>query len=231
MSSEELKSKTNSENDQLEVVVVLCLHGNRQNSDSFQQYCSAIERKAEKNNVKMVFLNALYPMLIANAVDYPTNPPRQWWPTVLNTEDIGIVKWDDEMKAVSAEALLAIDQAIANTGATILLGFSQGGNAAVTYMEEYRNPQITGVVCCNGYRFVRDISDNTADSVLVDAALLNVTSAEDDIVPDHLAPQNFRCVEQLQHDKGHRMVTRASDSQLIIDFCRMYGIVVSVNIA
>jgi predicted esterase len=219
---------------------VLCLHGNRQCRRTFERYCRPLQKWARRANVRLVFLDALYrcssPGVLASlvvdvddddddadadskVVVAAKDDARQWWPRFLTLDDIGRVEWDDDMATQCAPALDAIAAAVHDTGATVLLGFSQGANAAITYMQQRRDTRIRRVVSCCGYAFATP--PTTTPPVPVPVPVLNVVSDRDDVVPMTLAPTTAhfeRVASPLVHDKGHRMITKSADAQRVVRF-------------
>ena len=219
-------------------IVVLCLHGARQDADLFRRYCAPLIRYSPAR-VEFHFLDALYcdsgldcggemkpmePMepMEPDSADHAARAAdmndegdsrrrkRWWWPRELELDEIGRVEWTAEFALECEPALESISRAIEETGASVLLGFSQGANAAVTYMEARQDSRIDRVVSCCGYNFLGVPS--------VDVPILNVISDDDRVVPIRFTPLNFKSVRILKHDKGHRMVTRANDARLVVDF-------------
>ena len=202
-------------------IKVLCLHGNGQNRHTFERYMRPLVRKGKARNVEFILVDAPYPLsepgLLAEKNLAVANAPRQWWPHFLSIEDIGQVEWTDAMAEQGKETIAYIDELIKETGASILLGFSQGANAVITYMEVTRDERIRRIVSCSGYAFA-----GTHTSKKIQTPLLHTLSGADTVVPAYLAPRHFEPTFEIKHDKGHRMVTRAQDCKQVIDFIADY---------
>lgn len=169
---------------------MLCLHGCNQTQSAFESYMKQFVKIALQHNIKCHFLEGMY--------DHPKGG-KTWFKKPLDLEDIGVQKYDDP-DLDTRTTLDQIHKAITENNCTLLLGFSQGGNVADTYVTYHENNPIEKLVVFSGYSLV---DDKRKDNEKV--SIINVTSDSDEVVKANLMPIQYVNKEHFPHDKGHKI--------------------------
>ena len=219
---------------------VLCLHGCCQTADAFRSYLkSNVLEIGKKTGITFHFLKGQY--------DHPeggktwTDPPLVvadiWYnkDTGLQTSpELAVPKLKPDYDILK-ETFAQIDMMIGETGATVLLGFSQGAFAIYEYMRFTRDPRITRLVAMAGYTF-----DNLNPEGLsgaegaedpkeppLNVEIMNVGNPFDPIVPISLAYTNALKVVTMTHNNkelteynkmGHVVPSRKPQARDICTF-------------
>lgn len=188
------------------MIKVLVLHGCCQSIARVQEvmtkFCK-LHKIGVQAGLEFHFIEARF--------DHPDGG-KTWASIPLNVPQIGKISYDDEMKEAFAPALQDIDDYINENGITVLLGFSQGGNVADLYLNQYRNPAIERVVIMSGYSLI------DPDRQPYQIPCLNVVSEADEVVPWTLAPTDYEPSYMIKHTKGHRMPTSKPQIRKICAF-------------
>ena len=128
------------------------------------------------------------------------------------------------------DAFDLLGKTIEETGAEVLLGFSQGSFVIYEYLIKTRDPRIKRAVAFSGYPFARD-SDSLENIESLDIELLNVAHEMDAIVPRSVAFSKAKIVKTMIHNnkgytepnmdnprEAHVLPTWAADAQKIAMF-------------
>lgn len=187
-------------------VNVLCLHGCTQHAAMCQRLMKYYIKIGEKDdNIKYHWIEAMY--------DHPDGG-KTWYAKPLVVSNIGKIEYDTELQEAATDALKAIHDYVEANNITVLMGFSQGGNAVDLYMSVYQNPRIKRIVVMSGYSLVG--YDRTVPQI----PCLNVCSDIDTIVPSKLIVNGYGKQYILKHEKGHKTPTR---KPIIRAICKFMG--------
>lgn len=199
---------------------VICLHGCNQTPTSFQSYMNSIVKMA-KNKIEFIFIQAPFEHPLGGLCW--TDPP-------LNVNDIyrinngafePAIERNDKMLQTSFQLL---EKTIEETGAEILLGFSQGAFVINEFMLQGGDvsKRIKKIITIAGFAF-RDSYDKHINN----CSALIVSHPMDSIVPHSIAFHNFDKVTQIEHNnkelkypsrEGHVIPTRAEHTRAITNF-------------
>ncbi len=181
---------------------MLCLHGCNQTEEAFKSYMKQMVKIASQYNIQCHFVEAMY--------DHPLGG-KTWFAKPLDLKDIGVQRFDDtDLK--TEKTLDQIHEVVTKNNVSIILGFSQGGCVADTYIA-YKNPNIKKLVVLSGYSFVDENRKNNDV-----AELLNVFSKSDEVVKSNLRPSHYSTISEISHDKGHK-IPGSAEIRKILDFC------------
>ncbi len=174
-----------------ETVHVLCLHGCNQTVEMFQSILKDwIKIGGNSHGLVFHFLEAAY--------DHPDGG-KTWYCRPLEVDKIGSIDMDHDLIRSAMEDL---DAKIKEVGASVLLGFSQGGNVVDSYLAHYnKEGLIKRAVLCSTYPLVEDRRPN--DQI----PIVSVFSEADTIVPPSCRPTAYTEIEEITHSKGHKIVT------------------------
>lgn len=137
---------------------------------------------------------------------------KTWYNKPLDVSQIGRIPYDE---ALVSDALDDIAKIVETNQIHVLLGFSQGGNVVDTFLQYRPHASIRCAVILSGYSLV-DAARKTIDGV----SLLNIVSEADTIVPHILAPQDYKSVQTIRHDKGHKIPTQNGFIREMCSFMR-----------
>lgn len=184
-----------------ESIHVLCLHGCCQDAAMFESILTDYIKIGGKSH-KLVF------HFLEGAYEDPLRG-KTWYSRPLDVAAIGTIAFD---KDLVASAMAQLDKAIDETGATVLLGFSQGGNVIDTYLHHYGGTsKIERAVLCSTYPLVSWTASSAAvydQRPPLDLPVLSVySSIGDDITPAAFQPMAYTPLRTMTHTKGHKMVT------------------------
>lgn len=182
---------------------VLCLHGCRQSKDVFESILKPLVKMSEKYDVNFYFIEGMY-----DCIDHG----KTWYNKPLIIEDIGKINYDPEL---IKECMAQVDQFIIENNITVLLGFSQGGNVIDAYLRSdcLGRMKIEKAVIISGYSFIYPDVD-----LLLDTPLLSIFSPMDEIVRPEFKPVLYKNIEEIEHDKGHKIPTRKPILRRICEF-------------
>ncbi len=218
-------------------VHVLCLHGCCQTPESFESYLNSLRKMAKKkafgsNVIEFHFLRAPFehpdggltwtdPPLIVNDIWCDAAGPTR------NNALTAVPKLETNVQMLEKSFAL-LDEEIVKTGATVLLGFSQGSFVIYEYMtlksRQSASP-ISRIVTMSGYTFRDTLNGPAIDPC--NFAILNVVHPMDSVVPPTLQFKQSSNVHVLEHNnknltepcrEGHVVPTRANDMKIICNF-------------
>jgi predicted esterase len=136
--------------------------------------------------------------------EYKRDNGKQWFDQDLNLDQIGKLRYPEDIsETIVHKCLSRLHQFIVDNSIDVLFGFSQGGNVINTYINHfiYHDYHIKYAVIFSGYNFIHDSLN------IQHPPLLNVFSEADDIVKPMYRPTNYDHLEEMTHDKGHKMPT------------------------
>lgn len=176
------------------MVNILCLHGCGQTAEMFQSILKEFIKIGEKDyGFHFFFLEG----------EYPRDNGKQWFDQDLSLDQIGSLRYPEDISIETVfKCLNRLHSCIVENKIDVLLGFSQGGNVIDTYLSHfiYHHP-IKYAVIFSGYNFIHDLRQVRYP------ALLNVFSESDEVVKPIYRPNNYSNIEEMIHDKGHKMPT------------------------
>lgn len=199
-------------------VHVLCLHGCCQDVSIFRSIMKDYIKIGSKQGLVFHFLEAMYK---------DPSKGKTWYSRPLEVEKIGSIPYEPELVATAMDQLA---KAIKETGATVLLGFSQGGNVVDTFLHHYHHDgPIERAVLCSTYPLVSWFTekskkpDESKESKEAEESeepdpydkreplalpVLSIVSSEGDtITPPATQPTAYHPLTVIHHTKGHKMVT------------------------
>ena len=190
---------------------VLCLHGNRQSKEIFENVLTNTLLRAYKryhkdttnpNIMEWQFMEAPFPH---------SETGRTWYNKELTLSDIGYMSFSEDL---TCDTLNMLDTYIKTHEIDILVGFSQGGNVVDTYLR-HRPNTIKCAVLFSGYSLITSIPP-----VYPHTSILNVVSEQDNIVPVTFIPEfpKHQFTNTIYHDKGHKIPTSPIILREIMDF-------------
>jgi pimeloyl-ACP methyl ester carboxylesterase len=191
------------------VTTVLCLHGCIQSAEAFRRYLKGnLIKMGQKYGIRFEFIDA--PFEHPNGGRTWTDPPLDVTDIWQNTDGTRTNAFEAVPKLVQDHTMLTatferIEHGITETGATVLLGFSQGAFAVYEYLLRTRDPRIAKAVAIAGYTFARAGADDGIIVPPLDIQLLNAVNPLDSVVPASLAFTNAREVQLITHDKIKRI--------------------------
>jgi predicted esterase len=183
---------------------VLCLHGCNQTEEAFKGYLKGLTQLAKKYDINFHFCEAKY--------DHP-DLGKTWYNKPLFVKDIGTIEYDEDLVGYTLEN---INQLIGKLDISCLLGFSQGSNVVDTYLGYTNDTRIKCAVMLSGYYLV------DSNRKVSDVPILNVISKDDDVVKYELAPKDYKSIEVLDHNKGHKIPTSKPQLREILAFIRKH---------
>lgn len=184
---------------------VLCLHGCRQDAKMFESILrDYIKIGSKSHNLMFHFLEGAY--------DDPLKG-KTWYSRPLDVAAIGAIPYESDLVA---SAMVQLDKAIDRCKATVLLGFSQGGNVIDTYLHHHGGTtKIERAVLCSTYPLVSwtptpsavDVYDQRPPLDLPVLSVYSSSSSDDSITPPAFQPTAYSPLHTMTHTKGHKMVT------------------------
>lgn len=169
----------------------------------FESILKPLVKFGEKYDTQFYFIEGMY--------DY-IDHGKTWYNKPLVIEDIGKITYDGEL---IKECMIQIDQFVIENDINALLGFSQGGNVVDTYLRSdcLGKMKIEKVVIISGYSFVYP-----TEISLLQTPLLSIFSANDEIVRPEFKPVFYKNIEEIEHDKGHKIPTQKPILRRICEF-------------
>lgn len=171
---------------------ILCLHGCGQNVKTFRSILREFMKIGSKDHgFNFFFLEG----------EYPRGTGKQWFDQDLSSEKIGKMRYIEDISLETIKKSLdRLDAFINDNQINVLFGFSQGGNIVDTYLNHYTQNPIKYAVIFSSYSFV-------GNEFYIDTPLLNVYSEADEIVKSEYRPKMYSNLEEIAHDKAHKMPT------------------------
>jgi len=206
------------EDEPVDPIHVLCLHGCCQDVDMFQSILKDYIKIGERTyNLKFHFLEGTYDFFD----DDETPRGKTWYCEPLDIAEIGKISFREDLVR---SAMVDLETAIEDTGATVLFGFSQGGNVADTYLAHYdKEKKIQKAVLCSTYPLVDGRTPNEHVKVL------SIFSTKDLIVPPIYRPRAYTHLTEMTHEKGHKIITSKPKIREILEFISMNRITIQLE--
>lgn len=215
---------------------VLCIHGYRQNSDSFREKTGAL-RKLLKKSVELVFMSAPHTVqTTANEAekDNSSGPvgeedPRGWW-----FSDVDARSFSAQLRC---EQSLGLEQSVSAVRETVqeqgpfdgILGFSQGAAfvAMLCSLQEQNLEPLFNfrfAILIAGFRSACTEHDQFYKTAL-QIPSLHVFGQEDRVIPDHMSKDllpTFIDPQILTHPGGHFVPAASAHRQTYQDFLKRF---------
>lgn len=216
---------------------VLCIHGYRQNSDSFRDKTGAL-RKLLKKHVEWVYINA--PHSVSQRMDVlqgqeqkevakDEEDPRGWWFSDVQARsfDAGQVC---EASLGLEESLEAVKKAVRELGPFDgILGFSQGAAlvAMVCALQEQVSPdfKFQFAILVAGFQSVCAQHERFYTGTALTIPSLHVFGQKDGVIPDRLSREllsRFENPQVLTHPGGHFVPAASAHRQTYQEFLRRF---------
>ncbi|ALC47195.1 CG5412 [Drosophila busckii] len=205
-----------------EKVRVLCLHGYRQDADSFKNKLGSFRKFAGKY-AEFVFISAPHIAAPLEPNDKPIEQQRSWWAN----KDDGTFKGTNKSGPAYGfqESMRAVEEAWKTQGPFQgLLGFSQGA-CFVGLICGLAKKKLTSIrpefaVLTSGF-ISGSLVHMSAYEERITIPTLHVYGLTDEIIPKDMSESlaaNFKNVEVLEHNGGHYFPATAAQKQAYINF-------------
>lgn len=205
-----------------EKVRVLCLHGYRQDADSFKNKLGSFRKFAGKY-ADFVFISAPHVAAPLEAAADPVEQQRSWWAN----KDDGTFKGTNKGGPAYGfqESLHAVEEAWKTQGPFQgLLGFSQGA-CFVGLICGLAKKKLTSIrpefaVLSSGF-ISGSLVHMSAYEERITIPTLHVYGLTDEIIPKDMSESlaaHFKNVEVLEHNGGHYFPATAQQKQTYINF-------------
>ncbi|XP_075887890.1 esterase OVCA2 isoform X2 [Nelusetta ayraudi] len=219
---------------------ILCVHGYRQNGNSFREKTGAL-RKLLKKHVELVYLSAPLSVRQASNTEAPgsgnvagsepagEDDPRGWWFSDTEARSFSAQQWCEKSLGLD-ESVTVVREAVKAAGPFDgILGFSQGAAFVAmlcSLQEKQLEPDFSFrfAVLVAGFR-----SACKEHEVFYDAPLqipsLHVFGLEDRVIPDHMSREllpSFLEPAVLTHPGGHFIPAQAAHRQTYQDFLKRF---------
>ena len=183
---------------------MLLLHGCSQNAISFEGYGFV------KNMIKVVrknlsgtlgdlpdfYLEGMYDCPDGEKMWYPSNIVLTSHPKSPNYSSVEISDKDFCIE----KTLDRVDAAVREHKISVLVGFSQGANVVDTYLRYHPNGKnIKVAILIAGFGFY-----DPKPKINSDTFVFSFHSKDDEIVPIQMCPQNYRRLDVVLYDGGHK---------------------------
>lgn len=199
---------------------ILCLHGYRQDAESFRTKCRPIQ-KATKNFADFLFLTAPTPI-------GGKDRERGWWISRPNfLKDVHEPEFQDEH---FEQALRLVSDIVESEGPFDgILAFSQGACFASYILRlggkvfgDYDGVHFDFAVLFSGYesRYTRHLHDAT-----IDVPALHYYGLTDKIIPAEKSiefEKMFSDLESHEHEGGHVLPVTGDPKKIIVDFIKKF---------
>lgn len=216
---------------------ILCIHGYRQNGNSFREKTGAL-RKLLKKSVELIFMNAPHSVQQqANSVDAPEkenssgpggdDEPRGWWFSDVKAHSFSAQQQCEESLGLD-ESVTAVRETVKDQGPFDgILGFSQGAAFVAmlcSLQEQNLEPEFNFrfAILVAGFRSACTEHDRFYKTTL-QIPSLHVFGQEDRVIPDHMSKDllpSFKDPQILTHPGGHFVPATSAHRQTYQDFLK-----------